>query len=161
MQALLPMLGFIVDKKYVSVYGSVYAIADISYCAAYAVGPVIAGQIVESMGFVALNLRVAILSLAYCPMLYFLKNMHDYQAYEPSDEPGVVLKDPPAKEYQTIALQETSNMTNGYQQQQAQYEETNFANFEQANFQGGAQQLPTQPASNPFKSQAPPNNPFR
>ena len=44
--ALLPMLGFIVDKKYVSVYGSVYAIADISYCAAYAVGPVIAGKII-------------------------------------------------------------------------------------------------------------------
>ena len=43
--ALLPMLGFIVDKKYVSVYGSVYAIADISYCAAYAVGPVIAGKV--------------------------------------------------------------------------------------------------------------------
>jgi len=30
--ALLPTLGFIVDKKYTSVYGSVYAIADISYC---------------------------------------------------------------------------------------------------------------------------------
>ena len=29
--ALLPTLGFIVDKKYVSVYGSVYAIADIAY----------------------------------------------------------------------------------------------------------------------------------
>ena len=43
--ALLPMLGYIVDKKYVSVYGSVYAIADISYCAAYAVGPVIAGKV--------------------------------------------------------------------------------------------------------------------
>lgn len=42
--ALLPTLGFIVDKKYVSVYGSVYAIADISYSAAYAVGPVIAGR---------------------------------------------------------------------------------------------------------------------
>ena len=71
--ALLPMLGFIVDKKYVSVYGSVYAIADISYCAAYAVGPVIAGQMVESLGFTALNISVAILSLIYVPMLYYLK----------------------------------------------------------------------------------------
>ena len=35
--ALLPMLGFIVDKKYTAVYGSVYAIADISYCAGAAV----------------------------------------------------------------------------------------------------------------------------
>ena len=30
--------------------------------------------------------------------------MHDYQAYE-GEEPGVVMKDPPAKEFQTIALQ--------------------------------------------------------
>merc|ERR1712223_156624 len=158
--ALLPMLGFIVDKKYVSVYGSVYAIADISYCAAYAVGPVIAGQIVDKLSFTALNLSVAILSLLYCPMLYYLKDMHDYQAYE-GEEPGVVMKDPPAKEFQTIALQE-SNMTNGYQQ--AQYEETNFADFEQASYPNQAAIPAPGPSnnqnSNPFKSQAP-NNPFR
>ncbi|CAB4057591.1 SLC18A3 [Lepeophtheirus salmonis] len=59
--SLLPTLGFIVDKKYESVYGSVYAIADISYCAAYAIGPVIAGHVVEKMGFTALNIIVAIL----------------------------------------------------------------------------------------------------
>ena len=61
--ALLPTLGFIVDKKYVSVYGSVYAIADIAYSAAYAVGPIIAGHIVEGMGFTALNISVALISL--------------------------------------------------------------------------------------------------
>ncbi len=61
--ALLPTLGFIVDKKYVSIYGSVYAIADISYSAAYAVGPIIAGHIVEKMGFLALNISVALISL--------------------------------------------------------------------------------------------------
>ncbi len=59
--------GFIVDKKYVSVYGSVYAIADISYSAAYAVGPIIAGHIVENMGFTALNISVAILSILWVP----------------------------------------------------------------------------------------------
>ena len=64
----------------------------------------IAGQIVDKLGFTALNLSVAILSLLYCPMLYYLKDMHDYQAYE-GEEPGVVMKDPPAKEFQTIALQ--------------------------------------------------------
>ena len=34
--------------------------------------------------------------------------MHDYKAYESEEEgpgPGVVMKDPPAKEFQTIALQ--------------------------------------------------------
>lgn len=29
--SLLPMLGYLVDTRHVSVYGSVYAIADISY----------------------------------------------------------------------------------------------------------------------------------
>ena len=43
--ALLPLLGFLVDLRYVSVYGSIYAIADISYSLAYAIGPVIAGAI--------------------------------------------------------------------------------------------------------------------
>ena len=90
--------------------------------------------------------------------------MHDYQPYE-GEEPGVVLKDPPAKDFQTIALQETTqNQQNGYQQ--AQFEETNFANFEGASFQNQQSAEATaaggQPsaASNPFKSQAP-NNPFR
>ena len=105
---------------------------------------------------------VAILSLLYCPALYYLKDMHDYKPYE-GEEPGVVMKDPPAKEFQTIALQESSMTANGYQQQYAE-QETNFANFEQASF---VQQQPQQaapaapnPNANPFKAQAP-NNPFR
>ena len=68
--------------QYVSVYGSVYAIADISYCAAYAVGPIIAGHIVETLGFTALNFSVAILSLAYAPALYYLRGFNAYQNYE-------------------------------------------------------------------------------
>ena len=50
--ALLPTLGYIVDTRYTSVYGSVYAIADISYSFAYALGPVVAGNIVAKYGYV-------------------------------------------------------------------------------------------------------------
>lgn len=159
--ALLPMLGYIVDKKYVSVYGSVYAIADISYCAAYAVGPIVAGKIVENLGFTALNISVALMSLAYVPMLYYLKDMHDYNKYDENDQQaGVIMDDPPAKEFQTIALQE-SNMTNGYQQQVPDgHQETNFANFDHANFQEAAEPLQPARAANPFKNQAA-SNPFR
>ena len=67
-----------------SVYGSVYAIADISYSAAYAIGPVIAGHIVEMFGFTALNIIVGLVSLAYAPILYFLKDMHSYKVQSPS-----------------------------------------------------------------------------
>ena len=65
-----------------------YAIADISYCAAYAVGPIIAGHIVEEMGFTALNFSVAILSLAYAPALYYLRGFHQYTNYDEEADVG-------------------------------------------------------------------------
>ena len=71
-----------------SVYGSVYAIADISYSAAYAIGPVIAGHIVEMFGFTALNIIVGLVSLAYAPILYFLKDMHSYKVFIREKERG-------------------------------------------------------------------------
>ena len=155
--ALLPMLGFIVDKKYVSVYGSVYAIADISYCAAYAVGPIIAGQIVESLGFTALNISVAILSLAYAPALYYLRDMHDYKQYDEDADMGgggtVMLEDPPTKEYQTVPQQQQQQLGNGYTDQPVEA-------FAMQQVQPMEQQPPQQPASNPFKNQSQ-NNPFR
>ena len=51
-------------------------------------------------------------------------------------------------------------MTNGYQQDG--FQETNFADFDQASYQNQAAAPPVAPNqnSNPFKSQAP-NNPFR
>ena len=51
-------------------------------------------------------------------------------------------------------------MTNGYQQDG--FQETNFADFDQASYQNQAGAPPAAPNqnSNPFKSQAP-NNPFR
>ena len=60
---------------------------------------------------------------------------------------------------QTLKLQE-SNMTNGYQQDG--FQETNFADFDQASYQNQAGAPPDAPNqnSNPFKSQAA-NNPFR
>jgi MFS family permease len=66
-------------QKYVSIYGSVYAIADISYSFAYAVGPIVAGHIVEHYGFTMLNVIVAVISIAYAPALYFLKDMYNYK----------------------------------------------------------------------------------
>lgn len=80
--SLLPMLGYLVDMRYVSVYGSIYAIADISYSLAYAFGPIIAGSIVESIGFTALNVCIAISNLLYVPALMSLKQVYDYNQFE-------------------------------------------------------------------------------
>lgn len=102
--ALLPTLGYLVDVRYVSVYGSIYAIADISYSLAYAVGPIIAGGIVEAIGFTALNFLIALLNLAYAPVLMNLKHIYDFKPFP--DEANILMEDPPDKKYQTYVLQE-------------------------------------------------------
>lgn len=81
--SLLPTLGYLVDLRYVSVYGSIYAIADISYSLAYALGPIIAGSIVESIGFTALNMCIALSNLLYVPVLMGLRRVYDYEQFEP------------------------------------------------------------------------------
>ena len=80
--ALLPTLGYLVDTRYVSVYGSIYAIADISYSLAYAIGPIIAGGIVETIGFLALNICIAISNLCYVPVMSMLRHIYDYKPFE-------------------------------------------------------------------------------
>lgn len=102
--ALLPTLGYLVDVRYVSVYGSIYAIADISYSVAYAVGPIIAGGVVEAIGFTALNVGIAFSNLLYAPALYYLKNIYDFKPFQ--NEANILMSDPPDKEYQTYTLQD-------------------------------------------------------
>lgn len=107
--ALLPTLGYLVDVRYVSVYGSIYAIADISYSLAYAVGPIIAGGVVEAIGFTALNIGIAFSNLLYAPVLYYLRHIYDFKPFQ--DEANILMQDPPAKEYQTYVLQEQRPVT--------------------------------------------------
>lgn len=102
--ALLPTLGYLVDVRYVSVYGSIYAIADISYSVAYAVGPIIAGGVVEAIGFTALNIGIALSNLMYAPVLMYLRHIYDFKPFQ--DEADVLMQNPPDKEYQTYVLQE-------------------------------------------------------
>ncbi|CAK1578917.1 unnamed protein product [Parnassius mnemosyne] len=182
--ALLPTLGYLVDVRYVSVYGSIYAIADISYSFAYAVGPIIAGEVVEAIGFTALNLLIAFSNLLYAPMLMYLRHIYDFKPFE--NEANILMSDPPEKEYQTYSMQdqkpvngefknhlEYSNvagqagtvqesnvdMNAGADQYQGSYQNYSQGYDQQQNFQRQegytpARQLPAQP-------QPPPSNPFR
>lgn len=102
--ALLPTLGYLVDVRYVSVYGSIYAIADISYSVAYAIGPIIAGGVVEAIGFTALNVGIAFSNLLYAPVLMYLRHIYDFKPFE--NEANILMSDPPDKEYQTYTLQD-------------------------------------------------------
>lgn len=185
--ALLPTLGYIVDVRYVSVYGSIYAIADISYSLAYAVGPIIAGGVVEAIGFTALNVFIAISNLAYAPVLMKLRNIYDFKPFQ--DEANVLMQDPPSKEYQTYALQEQRPVTHAdvetrqpataetsidhnYQSYQGYqgnlgyqgYHGGSYQSEQQAGGYGQPQQQPAAPGQpNPFRSEPASGgaNPFR
>uniref|UniRef100_A0A6P4F3T9 Vesicular acetylcholine transporter n=1 Tax=Drosophila rhopaloa TaxID=1041015 RepID=A0A6P4F3T9_DRORH len=128
--ALLPTLGYLVDVRYVSVYGSIYAIADISYSIAYAVGPIIAGGVVEAIGFTALNFLIAFSNLAYVPVLRKLRNIYDFKPFE--NEANILMQDPPNKEYQTYVMHDQKPVEGGvknhleYGQQYQQEQETNL-----------------------------------
>lgn len=121
--AILPTMGYVVDVRYVSVYGSIYAIADISYSFAYAIGPIIAGGVVDSIGFLALNIGIAVFNLLYCPVLMMLRHIYEYKPFgQDGEEMGgggggfgglggggnfiPLMSNPPEKQYQTYALQQ-------------------------------------------------------
>nr|CAH0108344.1 unnamed protein product [Daphnia galeata] len=157
--ALLPTMGYVVDVRYVSVYGSIYAIADISYSFAYAIGPIIAGGVVDSIGFLALNIGIAVSTLLFCPVLMLLRHIYEYKPFGVGDGeemtglgpmPSVghgfsgiagggsniipLMSDPPDKQYQTYALQESgpgqhqqhsSNPKNHLEYGSARHQDTN------------------------------------
>ncbi|KAK7481026.1 hypothetical protein BaRGS_00027745 [Batillaria attramentaria] len=88
--ALLPTLGYLVDLRYVSVYGSVYAIADISYSLAYAFGPIVAGSVVHAIGFLWLNVLIFVTNVGYAPILLMLRKIHKYKRFDEEEEDVLV-----------------------------------------------------------------------
>ncbi|RWS31091.1 vesicular acetylcholine transporter-like protein [Leptotrombidium deliense] len=114
--AILPTLGFLVDTRYVSVYGSIYAIADISYSLAYAFGPIIAGSIVSAFGFLTLNILIAFCNLSYCPVLARLRFIYDYNPFEGDANAALQSGDQTLKQYQTY--NDDNEKGNNQQQQQ-------------------------------------------
>ncbi|XP_036317141.1 vesicular acetylcholine transporter [Pipistrellus kuhlii] len=102
--ALLPTLAFLVDVRHVSVYGSVYAIADISYSVAYALGPIVAGHIVHSLGFGQLSLGMGLANLLYAPVLLLLRRVS--LLTRSRSEREVLLDEPPQGLYDAVRLRE-------------------------------------------------------
>ncbi|XP_064627291.1 probable vesicular acetylcholine transporter-B isoform X3 [Lineus longissimus] len=105
--AILPTLGYLVDVRHVSIYGSVYAIADISYSLAYAFGPIVAASIVHSIGFMWLNIGIFLSNIMYAPMLIFLRHIYDYKPFE--NESSVLVDDPPHQKYKTYQMNDIAS----------------------------------------------------
>ena len=82
---MMPTMGYLVDIRHSSVYGSVYAIADVAFCLGFALGPALSGFIVTAIGFPSMLVIIAIACIIYSPLIYLLKN-------------------PPAKEENLVSL---------------------------------------------------------
>ncbi|XP_028325067.1 synaptic vesicular amine transporter isoform X1 [Gouania willdenowi] len=72
--SMMPIMGYLVDLRHVSVYGSVYAIADVAFCMGFALGPSIGGSIAESIGFPWLMIIIGVVNMLYAPLCIFLRN---------------------------------------------------------------------------------------
>ncbi|XP_060896504.1 synaptic vesicular amine transporter [Labrus mixtus] len=72
--SMMPIMGYLVDLRHVSVYGSVYAIADVAFCMGFALGPSIGGSIAENIGFPWLMTIIGIVDIFFAPLCIFLRN---------------------------------------------------------------------------------------
>ncbi|KAI5622124.1 chromaffin granule amine transporter, partial [Silurus asotus] len=72
--SMMAIMGYLVDIRHISVYGSVYAIADVALCMGFAIGPSTGGAIVQVIGFPYLMVIIGVVNILYAPLCYFLKN---------------------------------------------------------------------------------------
>ncbi|XP_076141803.1 synaptic vesicular amine transporter [Alosa pseudoharengus] len=103
--SMMPIMGYLVDLRHVSVYGSVYAIADVAFCMGFALGPSAGGAIARSIGFPALMTIIGIIDILFAPLCFFLR-------------------DPPAREEKMAILMDSncSMKTRSYSMQGTSYQ---------------------------------------
>lgn len=94
--SMMPMLGYLVDIRYTSTYGNVYAIGDVALCLGFILGknlrsqkfqnnpsyfssiyinpgPFLSGTLVRLLGFTGLVTVAALLCFLYAPLLLILR----------------------------------------------------------------------------------------
>uniref|UniRef100_A0A6Q2YBS2 Major facilitator superfamily (MFS) profile domain-containing protein n=1 Tax=Esox lucius TaxID=8010 RepID=A0A6Q2YBS2_ESOLU len=72
--SMMAIMGYLVDIRHASVYGSVYAIADVALCMGFAIGPSTGGALVRAIGFPYLMVFIGIINILYAPLCFFLRN---------------------------------------------------------------------------------------
>ncbi|KAH0623713.1 hypothetical protein JD844_006788 [Phrynosoma platyrhinos] len=72
--SMMPIMGYLVDLRHVSVYGSVYAIADVAFCMGFALGPSAGGAIAKAIGFPWLMTIIGIVDILFAPLCLFLRS---------------------------------------------------------------------------------------
>ncbi|XP_010220370.1 PREDICTED: chromaffin granule amine transporter-like [Tinamus guttatus] len=89
--SMMPIMGYLVDLRHTSVYGSVYAIADVAFCVGFALGPSAGGAIVRAIGFPWLMVIIGVINITYAPLCWCLRS-------------------PPAKEEKIVSLKQECPM---------------------------------------------------
>uniref|UniRef100_A0A8C2X0M8 Solute carrier family 18 member A2 n=1 Tax=Cyclopterus lumpus TaxID=8103 RepID=A0A8C2X0M8_CYCLU len=87
--SIMPLMGNLVDLRYVPVYGTVYAIADVAVCIGFSLGPAIAGPIVKSIGFHWLMAIIGTANIIFSPLCIFLYSppwQEDHLHQDPMDD---------------------------------------------------------------------------
>ncbi|XP_042657394.1 chromaffin granule amine transporter isoform X2 [Tyto alba] len=72
--SVMPLMGYLVDLRHTSVYGNVYAIADVAFCMGFAIGPSTGGAIVRAIGFPWLMIIIGVINITYAPLCWLLRN---------------------------------------------------------------------------------------
>ncbi|NXX81563.1 VMAT1 protein, partial [Urocolius indicus] len=72
--SVMPIMGQLVDLRHTSVYGTVYAIADVAFCVGFAVGPSAGGAVVRAVGFPWLMVGIGAINIAYAPLCWLLRS---------------------------------------------------------------------------------------
>lgn len=72
--AIMPLLALLVDRRHVTTYGSVYALNQVAVCLAYSLGPGIAGQIVNAVGFKWSMWIMALVNCLCVPACFLLRS---------------------------------------------------------------------------------------
>ncbi|NXJ76515.1 VMAT1 protein, partial [Trogon melanurus] len=72
--SMMPIMGYLVDLRHTSIYGNVYAIADVAFCMGFAIGPSTGGAIVRAIGFPWLMIIIGVINIAYAPLCWYLRN---------------------------------------------------------------------------------------
>ncbi|XP_037536054.1 chromaffin granule amine transporter [Nematolebias whitei] len=72
--SMMAIMGYLVDIRHASVYGSVYAIADVALCMGFAIGPSTGGALVQAVGFPWLMVFIGVINILYAPLCFLLRN---------------------------------------------------------------------------------------
>ena len=89
--AVMPTLAFLAETRYSSHYGQIYSFQSSVYSLCYGIGPILAGWIVETIGFSWMTVIVCLANISIAPFGVILKKLNILESGE-SDKEKITIK---------------------------------------------------------------------